>query len=117
MERDYLISNKAYDWLKFIVQVLLPGVGTLYSALAVFWGFPKAFEVVGSLAAIATFLGLFLGLAKKSYNQSDSKYDAELLVTPERNMFDSKKKMEELEQMDEFKVKVREVDSLPGSDD
>lgn len=116
MERDYLISNKAYDWLKALVQVILPGVGALYSGLAVFWGFPKAFEVVGSIAVIATFLGLFLGLASKSYNNSDAKYDAELLVTPERNMFDSKKSMEELEKKDEFKVKVREVDSLPGSD-
>lgn len=70
-----LLSDTAYDRLKFVAQILLPGVGALYFALAQIWGFPKAEEVVGSITAIDVFLGLFLVKASNSYSGSDAWYD------------------------------------------
>ena len=32
-----LLSNKTYDWLKYIAQVFLPAVGALYFGLAQIW--------------------------------------------------------------------------------
>ena len=32
------LSNKAYDVLKFIAQIVLPALGTLYFALSKIWG-------------------------------------------------------------------------------
>ena len=64
------LSNKAYDVLKWIALYLLPGLGTLYFALAGIWGFPYGEEVVGTLTAIDTFLGVLLGISNAQYNKN-----------------------------------------------
>lgn len=63
------LSNKTYDVLKWIAQILLPAVATLYFALSKIWGFPYATEVVGTIAAVDTFLGALLGLSTLAYNK------------------------------------------------
>ena len=80
-----VLSNGAYDILKFVAQILLPGLGALYFALAQIWGLPAAEEVVGTITAIDVFLGLFLGSASRSYEKSGAKYDGYIQVseTPE----------------------------------
>lgn len=65
--KGILLGNKTYDRLKFIVQVVLPGVGVLYASLAQYWGFPNVEAVVGTLAAFALFFGLLLGLSSKNF--------------------------------------------------
>jgi len=75
-----MISNKLYDVIKKLVQLILPAIGTLYFTLAAIWGLPAAEEVVGTLAAIATFGGVTLGLTKASYERSDSRYVGETWV-------------------------------------
>ena len=66
------MSNKAYDTLKFIAQIVLPSIGTLYFALAGIWGFPYGEQIVGTITAIDTFLGALLGLSSVSYNKKVS---------------------------------------------
>ena len=66
------LSNKAYDILKFIAQILLPAVGTLYFALARIWDFPYAEEIVGTITAIDAFLGALLGISSMNYNKGDT---------------------------------------------
>ena len=63
------MSNQLYDKLKWIAQILLPAIGTLYFALADIWGLPHAQEVVGTITAIDAFLGVILGLSTISYNK------------------------------------------------
>lgn len=63
------LSNKAYDVLKFIAQIVLPAIGTLYFALARIWGFPYAEEIVGTITAIDAFLGALLGISTAQYNK------------------------------------------------
>lgn len=65
------LSNKAYDILKFVAQILLPAVGTLYFALARIWNFPYAEEIVGTITAIDAFLGALLGISSMNYNKND----------------------------------------------
>ena len=65
-----LMSNKTYDVLKWIAQYLLPGIGTLYSGLASIWGLPYGEEVVGTITAIDTFLGVLLGISSVQYNKT-----------------------------------------------
>ena len=55
------MSNKVYDVLKWIAQVVLPAIATLYFALAGIWGFPYGEEIVGTITAVDTFLGVVLG--------------------------------------------------------
>lgn len=63
------MSNKMYDILKWIAQILLPALGTLYFALAEIWGFPYAEQVVGTITAIDAFLGVILGISSYQYNK------------------------------------------------
>jgi len=61
------MSNKVYDALKRLVQVILPAFASLYFGLAAIWHLPAAEQVVGTTALIATFLGICLGLSSKKY--------------------------------------------------
>lgn len=61
------LSNKAYDTLKWIAQILLPGLGTLYFALSSIWGLPYCEQVVGTLSAVTVFIGMMLGLSAAKY--------------------------------------------------
>ena len=63
------MSNKVYDVLKFIAQILLPALATLYFALAKIWGFPYAAEIVGTISAVDAFLGALLGISTAQYNK------------------------------------------------
>lgn len=63
------MSNKTYDVLKWIAMIFLPACGTLYFALAGIWGFPYAEQVVGTITALDTFLGVVLGISSAQYNK------------------------------------------------
>jgi len=63
------MSNKLYDILKFIAQIILPALGTLYFALASIWGLPYAEQIVGTIAAIDTFLGAVLKISTMRYEE------------------------------------------------
>lgn len=63
------MSNKLYDALKWVAMYFLPGLGTLYFALAGIWNFPYGEQVVGSITAIDTFLGVILGISTAQYNK------------------------------------------------
>lgn len=63
------MSNETYDILKFIAQILLPALGTLYFALATIWGFPYGEQIVGTITAVDAFLGTCLGISTKNYQE------------------------------------------------
>lgn len=65
------ISNKTYDILKFIAQIILPALGTLYFALAQIWGLPLGEEIVGTITAVDAFLGAILGISTAQYNREN----------------------------------------------
>lgn len=62
-----MLSNRAYDIMKWIAMYLLPALGTLYFALAGIWGFPYGEQVVGTITALDTFLGVILGISTAQY--------------------------------------------------
>ena len=64
-------SDKTYDALKWIAQLFLPALGTLYFALAKIWGLPFGVEIVGSIAAVDAFLGTVLGISTAKYNKAN----------------------------------------------
>lgn len=66
------MSNKVYDVLKYITQIGLPALGTLYFALSNIWGFPYAEQVVGTISAIVTFLGVLLGISSVKYKKEEN---------------------------------------------
>jgi hypothetical protein len=70
-----ILDNKVYDLLKWIALILLPALGTLYFALAAIWGFPYAEQVVGTIVAFDTFLGVLLQISTNQYNQNTQFFD------------------------------------------
>lgn len=62
-------SNSMYDKLKWIAQYFLPALGTLYFALAGVWGLPYGEQIVGTITAVDTFLGVLLGISTAQYKQ------------------------------------------------
>ncbi len=66
-----MFSDKIYDILKWIAQIFLPALGTLYFALAGIWGFPYGEEIIGTITAVDVFLGVILGISSKQYYDSN----------------------------------------------
>lgn len=84
-----LLSNKAYNVLKWIAQFCLPAAGTLYFTLASIWGFPHGEEVIGTISALTIFLGVILGISTNAYKKA-SEYDGSLLIdstNPEKDIY------------------------------
>lgn len=73
-----VFNNKVYSTLKWIAMYLLPALGTLYFGIASVWGLPYAEQVLGTITAIDTFLGVVLGISTACY-QGDGK----LIINPE----------------------------------
>ena len=66
-----MLSNKTYDVLKWIALYLLPALGTLSGI----WNFPYGEEVVGTITAVDTFLGVLLGISTAQYNKENAPLD------------------------------------------
>lgn len=69
------MSNKTYDVLKYIAQIVLPAIATLYFALAQIWGLPYGEQIVGTITAIDAFLGALLGISTYKYNKEDKNHE------------------------------------------
>lgn len=65
------MTNSTYDAMKFIAQIVLPAVGTLYFALARIWGLPFGEEIVGTITAVDAFLGAILGISSAAYYRKE----------------------------------------------
>lgn len=63
------MSNKVYDVLKYIAQIVIPALATLYFALAKIWNFPYGTEITGTLAAVDAFMGALLQISTNNYNK------------------------------------------------
>lgn len=68
-----VLDNASYDKLKWIAQIFLPALGTLYFALAQIWGLPYGEQIVGTITALDTFIGVCLGISSDNYykNKND----------------------------------------------
>lgn len=64
------LSNKWYDCLKFVAQIVIPALGSCYYGLASIWNWPYGQEIVGTLTVIDTFLGALLGISTAQYNKA-----------------------------------------------
>ena len=102
----FQLSNKMYNKLKFLVQVLLPAISVFYITLANIWSFPNPEPVALTIAAITTFLGTILMISTKSYNTTSLKYNGNLVVTvsPEGKKLYSLELNDAIEELDKKDV-------------
>lgn len=93
-----LITGKTYDRLKYLAQIVLPALATLYFALAGIWGLPATEQVVGTIVAVDTFLGVVLQLSSTAYNK-EIEHGGELQVNDGQLLF----------QLDEDKADIEKI--------
>lgn len=62
------MSNKTYDILKYIAQIVLPAVATLYATLAQIWSLPYADAIPLTIMAVDTFMGVLLKISSDQYH-------------------------------------------------
>ena len=65
------MSNKTYDTLKFIAQIVLPALASLYAGLAAIWKLPFVKEIPATIMVADTFLGVLLGISTNKYNKEN----------------------------------------------
>lgn len=65
------MNNKTYDILKYIAQIVLPALGTLYFALSQIWKLPYGEEIVGTITAVDAFLGAVLKISSINYYKKE----------------------------------------------
>ena len=63
------LSNRQYDILKYIAQIVLPACATLYFTLSQIWGLPYGEQIVGTIAAVDTFLGALLRISTAQWRK------------------------------------------------
>lgn len=66
---SFIYNDRVYENLKWVTQILLPAVGTLYFALGGIWDWPNIEQVVGTVTAVVTFLGITLGISGHNYQK------------------------------------------------
>lgn len=64
------MKNSVYDVLKYIAQILIPAIATLYFSVSQIWGLPYGEQIVGTLTAVDAFLGVCLGISSDKYRKS-----------------------------------------------
>lgn len=81
----FVLNDRTYDKLKWLVLIVLPASGTLYFALAQIWGWPHAEHVLGTVIALQAFMGGILGISSQQYKNSDYRFDGTMTTTDAPN--------------------------------
>lgn len=68
----WIMWDNVYDLLMWVAQVVLPGLATFYYALALIWALPMADQVVATIMALDTFLGMLIGFSSSQFNKTAS---------------------------------------------
>ena len=63
------MSNKMYDILKWIAQIVLPAIATFYVTIASLWNLPFPDEISGTVMAVDTLLGAMLMISSGNYKK------------------------------------------------
>lgn len=68
-----LLSDKAFDWLKWIAIVCLPALSTFIVVISKIWGWADMGSMIAqTITAIGVLLGALLGISSIQYKKGDS---------------------------------------------
>lgn len=72
------MSNKVFDIIRLVGELILPACATLYAALGAIWGWPYIEAIVGTLAAVTAFIGAIVNGLRKAYNKKEENNEEDL---------------------------------------
>lgn len=64
------MKDGLFDFLRFMAETGITGIGTFYLAIAAIWGLPFGDEVSKTLVAVSTLLGIFVGYQRQKFNKT-----------------------------------------------
>ena len=70
-----MLSNRAYDTLKWIALIALDAIGVFYKTVAAIWHLPFGDEVCATFAALALCLGTLLQISNANYKKKQEPPD------------------------------------------
>lgn len=65
----FKMSKSTYDFLKYVAQIVLPAVATLYAAVGKLWNLPYLTEIPATIMAVDFFLGTLLKISTDHYHE------------------------------------------------
>lgn len=65
------LSNKTYDIMKWVVQLLIPSLITLYGVIGTTLNIPYTEQVLTIGGAVDVFLGTILKISTNNYNKEN----------------------------------------------
>lgn len=75
-----MLSNKAYDIIKWVAVIFLPALAAFYYAIGQVWGVQNTEQVVGTIVSFDAFLGALIGVSTMRYNATGAKFDGTMDV-------------------------------------
>ena len=67
-----MMSNRMYDFLKWLSILCLPALETLIRVVFAVWSLPYGEEISATIVAIDAFLGACLGISSIQYKGGES---------------------------------------------
>lgn len=64
-----IIPDKIYNVLKWVCIIFIPALNVFLTTIFALYHIPHIEIVVGTISAIATFVGALIGVSTKSYNK------------------------------------------------
>lgn len=66
-----ILTGKVYDFFKNLALIYLPALGTFYATLAPIWHLPYADQIIGTILAVDTLLGVVLKISTITYDKKE----------------------------------------------
>ena len=71
------MSNETYDKLKLAAQIIIPAIGTVYSALGMAFDWPAVPQVIAIITVTDTVLGVSLQISSSQYKNGGIEEDGQ----------------------------------------
>ena len=65
------LSNKTFDFLKWMAMFFLPALATLVKVVFTIWNLPYGNEISATIVALNSFLGALLGISNIAYYKKE----------------------------------------------
>lgn len=64
------LSGKAYDFLKWLVLIVMPAIASAIYGLAKLWGWDIPIDsITGTISIVETLIGAIIGISTYNYNK------------------------------------------------
>lgn len=65
------LSNKVYNFLKWLCLIALPALSVLIAVVFKVWDIPYSIQITTTVNAIAVFIGSLIGVSQVNYNNKE----------------------------------------------